>query len=51
MSVFLVLPFLPQIDVTLGQSPSQLNAEFADIRKNFNGRYVRLYGACDNDGF
>ena len=40
-----------QTDVISGQSPSQLNAEFADIKYNFNGRYVRLYGACDNDGF
>ncbi|KAF8551338.1 hypothetical protein OG21DRAFT_1598518 [Imleria badia] len=38
-------------EVTECQSPSQLNAEFADIRNNFNSRYVRLYGACDNDGF
>ena len=34
-----------------GQSKSHLNSEFADIRKRFNGRYVRLYGACDNKGF
>ena len=40
-----------QTDVTSGQSRSQLNAEFADIRYNFNGRYVRLYGFCDNEGF
>ncbi|KAN0090826.1 glycoside hydrolase family 17 protein [Tylopilus felleus] len=38
-------------DITPCQSPVQLNAEFADIRSNFSGRYVRLYGACDNDGF
>ncbi|KAF8135786.1 glycoside hydrolase superfamily [Boletus edulis] len=38
-------------EITACQSPNQLNAEFADIRKNFNGRYVRLYGFCDNDGF
>ncbi|KAG8213636.1 glycoside hydrolase family 17 protein [Butyriboletus roseoflavus] len=38
-------------EVTACQSPSQLNAEFADIRRNFNGRYVRLYGACDSSGF
>ena len=43
--------YLLQTKVISGQSPSQLNAEFADIRNNFNGRYVRLYGACDNDGF
>ncbi|KZP34346.1 glycoside hydrolase family 17 protein [Athelia psychrophila] len=38
-------------EVTACQSQSQLNSEFADIRNNFNGRYVRLYGFCDNDGF
>ena len=35
----------------LGQSKSQLHREFADIRKTFHGRYVRLYGACDKKGF
>lgn len=34
-----------------GQSKSQLQKEFSDIRKNFNGRYIRLYGFCDNDGY
>jgi hypothetical protein len=34
-----------------GQSKSKLQKEFADIRKTFNSRYVRLYGACDKDGF
>lgn len=34
-----------------GQSAAQLKKEFADIRKTFNGRYVRIYAACDNDGF
>ncbi|KAH9830827.1 glycoside hydrolase superfamily [Rhodofomes roseus] len=38
-------------EVTACQKPSQLKKEFADIRKNFDGRYIRLYGACDNDGF
>ncbi|KAN0090824.1 glycoside hydrolase family 17 protein [Tylopilus felleus] len=38
-------------EVTACQSPSQLNSDFADIRNHFNSRYVRLYGACDNDGF
>ncbi|CAL1707914.1 unnamed protein product [Somion occarium] len=38
-------------EVTACQSASQLNREFADIRKTFNGRYVRLYGACDRKGF
>lgn len=51
MSVFLIVFYLLQTDVTSGQSPGQLNAEFADIRNTFNGRYVRLYGFCDNDGF
>ncbi|KAF8274498.1 hypothetical protein EI94DRAFT_688992 [Lactarius quietus] len=35
----------------LGQSLSQLQTDFANIRNTFNGRYVRLYGACDNEGF
>ncbi|KAI0071644.1 hypothetical protein K474DRAFT_1712284 [Panus rudis PR-1116 ss-1] len=38
-------------EVTACQSPSQLDKEFADIRKNFNGRYIRLYGFCDRPGF
>jgi len=33
------------------QSRSQLKSEFQDIRNRFNGRYVRLYGACDRAGF
>ena len=37
--------------VITGQSPSQLNKEFSDIRNHFRGRYVRLYGFCDNEGF
>ncbi|PBK82234.1 hypothetical protein ARMGADRAFT_946948 [Armillaria gallica] len=28
-----------------------LQTEFTDIRQTFNGRYVRLYGACDRAGF
>lgn len=35
----------------LGQSPQQLIEEFRDIRYHFNSRYVRLYGACDREGF
>jgi exo-beta-1,3-glucanase (GH17 family) len=35
----------------VGQTTSQLNKEFADIRNRFNSRYVRLYGACDREGF
>ncbi|KAI0790648.1 glycoside hydrolase superfamily [Abortiporus biennis] len=38
-------------EVSACQSASQLNTEFADIRTRFKGRYVRLYGACDRDGF
>ncbi|KAG9318073.1 hypothetical protein JVU11DRAFT_138 [Chiua virens] len=38
-------------EITACQSPDQLNAEFADIKKSFNSRYVRLYGACDKPGF
>lgn len=38
-------------EVTACQSLKQLKKEFADIRNRFNGRYVRLYGACDRDGF
>ncbi|KAH7924625.1 hypothetical protein BV22DRAFT_1105363 [Leucogyrophana mollusca] len=38
-------------EVTACQSASQLQKEFADIRNRFNSRYVRLYGACDKQGF
>ncbi|KAI6030059.1 glycoside hydrolase superfamily [Pisolithus marmoratus] len=38
-------------EVTGCQSLTQLNSDFADIRKTFQGRYVRLYGTCDEDGF
>lgn len=38
-------------EVTGCQSLSQLNADFANMRKTFNARYVRLYGACDQSGF
>ncbi|KAI0695960.1 hypothetical protein C8T65DRAFT_698546 [Cerioporus squamosus] len=34
-------------EVTACQSKKQLQKEFADIRKTFNSRYVRLYGTCD----
>jgi exo-beta-1,3-glucanase (GH17 family) len=33
------------------QSAGTLKSEFKDIRNRFNGRYVRLYGACDRNGF
>ncbi|KAK7037760.1 hypothetical protein VNI00_010721 [Paramarasmius palmivorus] len=38
-------------EVSQCQSLSKLRTEFKDIRNTFNGRYVRLYGACDRDGF
>ncbi|KAF9072645.1 glycoside hydrolase superfamily [Rhodocollybia butyracea] len=38
-------------EVTACQSQSQLVTDFKNIRKKFNGRYIRLYGFCDNDGF
>jgi exo-beta-1,3-glucanase (GH17 family) len=38
-------------EVTACQSLSQLKKEFKDIRETFKGRYVRLYGTCDNKGF
>lgn len=38
-------------EVTACQSASQLKKDFLNIRNKFNGRYVRLYGTCDNKGF
>ncbi|KAF4598503.1 hypothetical protein EYR38_006907 [Pleurotus pulmonarius] len=38
-------------EVTACQSPAQLKKEFLDIRNQFKGRYVRLYGFCDRKGF
>ncbi|KAF8345942.1 glycoside hydrolase superfamily [Amanita rubescens] len=38
-------------EVTACQSREQLILEFLDIRYHFNSRYVRLYGACDREGF
>ncbi|KAF9048843.1 glycoside hydrolase superfamily [Panaeolus papilionaceus] len=38
-------------EVSECQSLSKLRSEFLDIRERFNGRYVRLYGACDRKGF
>ncbi|KAE9411343.1 hypothetical protein BT96DRAFT_952429 [Gymnopus androsaceus JB14] len=38
-------------EVTACQSAEQLQQEFRDIRVRFNSRYVRLYGACDREGF
>jgi exo-beta-1,3-glucanase (GH17 family) len=38
-------------EVTACQSVDQLKTEFKDMRNRFNSRYVRLYGACDRNGF
>ncbi|KAJ7746268.1 glycoside hydrolase superfamily [Mycena metata] len=38
-------------EVTACQSLTQLKKDFLQIRQNFNGRYIRLYGFCDNAGF
>jgi exo-beta-1,3-glucanase (GH17 family) len=38
-------------EITYCQSLAQLQTDFANMRKTFNSRYVRLYGACDNEGF
>ncbi|KAF9012436.1 glycoside hydrolase family 17 protein [Cyathus striatus] len=38
-------------EVTACQTPEQLIREFQDIRYHFKSRYVRLYGACDREGF
>ena len=35
----------------LGQNASTLQSDFQDIRTRFNGRYVSMYSACDEDGF
>jgi len=53
MRVRSLLPLVPLADVSVhaGQSKSKLNSEFADIRKRFNGRYIRLYGACDRANY
>lgn len=42
---------LTHVSVCTGQSKSRLNSEFADIRKRFKGRYIRLYGACDRANY
>jgi len=38
-------------EVTACQSPAELKKDFMNIRNKFDGRYVRLYGACDKKGF
>lgn len=42
---------IPPLLVSSGQSLAQLQTDFANMRKTFNSRYVRLYGACDKEGF
>ncbi|KAJ7650863.1 glycoside hydrolase superfamily [Roridomyces roridus] len=37
-------------EVTACQSVNTLRTDFKNIRETFKGRYVRLYGACDNEG-
>lgn len=39
------------LTLSAGQSLQQLKKEFADMRNTFHSRYVRLYGACDREGF
>ncbi|KAJ3841837.1 glycoside hydrolase superfamily [Lentinula raphanica] len=38
-------------EVTACQSLSELERDFENIRLKFKGRYIRMYGFCDNDGF
>lgn len=38
-------------EVTSCQSLQQLQNDFANMRNTFHSRYVRLYGACDHEGF
>ncbi|KAF8622756.1 hypothetical protein AX15_006846 [Amanita polypyramis BW_CC] len=38
-------------EVSACQGLDQLTREFKDMRNHFNSRYVRLYGACDREGF
>jgi hypothetical protein len=42
---------LPSLAFSPGQSLTQLQTDFANIRNTLHGRYVRLYGACNNEGF
>ncbi|KAJ7760637.1 glycoside hydrolase superfamily [Mycena maculata] len=37
-------------EVTACQSLSTLKTDFLNIRHTFNGRYIRMYGFCDNAG-
>ncbi len=34
-----------------GQSLEVLKKEFSNIRNKYNGRYIRLYGACEQNGY
>ncbi|KAJ7284400.1 B-(1-6) glucan synthase [Mycena rebaudengoi] len=38
-------------EVTACQSLSTLRTEFLNIRQQFKGRYIRMYGFCDRAGF
>ncbi|KIM80532.1 glycoside hydrolase family 17 protein [Piloderma croceum F 1598] len=38
-------------EITACQSLAQLKKDFENIRTKFNGRYIRLYGTCDNNGY
>jgi len=48
--LILLTRYYPTGDHT-GQTREQLHSDFFDIRHHFNSRYVRLYGACDREGF
>ncbi|KAJ7328697.1 glycoside hydrolase superfamily [Mycena albidolilacea] len=37
-------------EVTACQSLTKLRSDFLDIRKTYNSRYIRMYGACDRAG-
>ena len=49
--LLLLLGLSTHLFVCTGQSKSKLNSEFADIRKRFKARYIRLYGACDQENY
>jgi len=38
-------------EVSQCQSAAALKSQFKDMRNRFKSRYVRLYGACDRNGF
>ncbi|PWN29718.1 glycoside hydrolase [Jaminaea rosea] len=38
-------------DVSWCPSSAQLTKSFKRMRSEYNARYVRMYGTCDNDGF